>query len=103
MEQSYDLTAVVKFALRREVMAWRTYDRLALRTKDSMAMNAVLQLVEFERGHIRQFTEVLRPQIEAIGIDPEEVVRGAEQEPLDLGGFLEDALKIPHVVVPEAV
>lgn len=100
MQHSYDLEGIVKFALRREVMAWRTYERFSELTKDGPAVNMMLQLVEFELAHVRQFTEVLRPHIEKAGIDAGAIVRAAESEPLDLGGFV-DEKAIAHSKLPD--
>ena len=90
MEHSYDLPGIVKFALRREVMAWRTYDKLSQMAHEGEAVNMLLQLVGFEVDHVKQFTVFLRPAIEAAGIDVDAVVARAEDEPLDLGGYIDE-------------
>lgn len=90
MEHSYDLPGIVKYALRREVMAWRTYDRLAQMAKEGDTTNMLLQLVGFEVDHVRQFTEILRGEIEATGTQVDAIVAQAEKDPLDLAGFIDE-------------
>lgn len=90
MEHSYDLPGIVKYALRREVMAWRTYDRLAQMAREGDTANMILQLVGFEVDHVRQFTEILRTEIEASGTDVDAIVSQAETDPLDLAGFIDE-------------
>ncbi len=90
MSDAFDLDSLVRYALRREVMAWRTYDRLASRAAPGEAQAMLHQLVSFEEDHVRQYTVVLRPQIEAAGIDPDAIVAAAEAEPLDLEGVVDE-------------
>jgi rubrerythrin len=88
---SFDLPTLVHYALRREVMAWRTYERLADRAAPGEAQAMLHQLVGFEEDHVRQYTVVLRPQIEATGLDPDAIVAAAEAEALDLEGVVDEA------------
>ncbi len=90
MTEAFDLHALVHYALRREVMAWRTYERLATRAAPGDAQAMLYQLVSFEEDHVRQYTVVLRPQIEASGLDPDTIVAAAEAEPLDLEGVVDE-------------
>jgi len=100
MEHSYDLPGIVKFALRREVMAWRTYERLAQMATEGDSTNMLLQLVGFEVDHVRQFTEILRPEIEATGTDVDAIVKKAESDPIDLAGFI-DEKRLSESPLPE--
>jgi rubrerythrin len=90
MTDAFDLPRLVHYALRREVMAWRTYERLADRAEPGEAQAMLHQLVSFEEDHVRQYTVVLRPQIEATGLDPDAIVAAAEAEPLDLEGVVDE-------------
>ncbi len=90
MSSRFDLAGIVHYALRREVMAWRTYERLAERAAPGEAQAMLYQLVDFEEGHVRQFTEVLRPWIVASGLDPDAIVTAAEAEALDLEGVVDE-------------
>ncbi len=90
MADGFDLHALVHYALRREVMAWRTYERLAERAAPGEAQSMLFQLVAFEEEHVRQYTVVLRPQIEASGLDPDTIVAAAEVEPLELEGVVDE-------------
>ncbi len=97
---SFDLSSLVHYALRREVMAWRTYERLADLAPGGAAQSMMLQLMGFEEEHVRQFTEVLRPQLEAAGLDPDDIVSTAEDEPLDMGGYVDESL-LSQASLPE--
>lgn len=90
MSDAFDLPHLVRYALRREVMAWRTYDRLAERAAPGEAQAMLYQLVSFEDEHVKQYTVVLRPQIEATGLDPDAIVAAAEAEPLELEGVVDE-------------
>jgi rubrerythrin len=90
MAAGFDLQQLVHYALRREVMAWRTYERLAARAAPGEAQAMLHQLVTFEEDHVRQYTVVLRPQIQASGLDPDAIVAAAEAEPLDLEGVVDE-------------
>jgi rubrerythrin len=90
MSEPFDLPALVHYALRREVMAWRTYERLADRAQPGEAQAMLHQLVSFEEDHVRQYTVVLRPEIEATGLNPDTIVAAAEAEPLDLEGVVDE-------------
>jgi rubrerythrin len=90
MSDAFDLPHLVNYALRREVMAWRTYERLAERAAPGEAQAMLYQLVSFEEDHVKQYTVVLRPQIEATGLNPDTIVAAAEVEPLDLEGVVDE-------------
>ncbi len=90
MADAFDLPRLVHYALYREVMAWRTYERLAERAQPGEAQAMLYQLVAFEEDHVRSYTVKLRAQIEATGLNPDEIVAAAEAEPLNLEGVVDE-------------
>jgi len=86
--QHMEMQDIIEFALEREVMSRRLYERLASRTKQDDARMMFLELVSFEAEHVRIFTQALQGEIDGLGFNVPSYLEAVEGRPFNMPGLM---------------